>query len=362
MISPNQQEHLAQEIRRLYAEAENEMLRKIAKRIEKGIDEPGWQEVKLAQLRQQRREIEAEIKKLDFNMPKIIRHIIEGSYLSGVKSAFADLLFFFNKADDPERYGFEEDFSVDTFGAVNAGAINAFVEATIESLEIQHQSILRKTNDIYRQVIAETAGVGLTGSETRRQTAQRALNRFADQGISTFKDRAGRNWDIASYAEMSTRTAIGQASIQGHLDRMQEQGRDLVIVSDHPEECQICRPWEGRILSISGKDKRYSTVSEATSAGLFHPNCGHTVGAYIEGLSRPIHAKADPNGYEERQQQRYQERQVRHWKRREAVAINEEEKKKAKAKVRAWQAKQREFIDETGRRRKYERESITRAR
>jgi L-ascorbate metabolism protein UlaG (beta-lactamase superfamily) len=76
-----------------------------------------------------------------------------------------------------------------------------------------------------------------------------------------------------------------------------------------------------------------------------------------------VQVKIEPgHSYELRQQQRYMERQIRHWKRREAAAITPEDKAKATAKVRQWQGSMRQFIDDTGRLRQRQRESITRAR
>lgn len=360
-ISPNQQEKLAIALRRLYAEAETVILEKIAKRIAGGIDEPGWQEKKLAQIRKQREEIERVIRGLQNKAPGLVENVIQQAFVAGITSADEDLAELTEEAENPEDILVEE-VTQEAFGAVHEQAIQALVESTISKLQGTHLQILRSADDTYREIIAEVSRMAVVGVETRRQIAQRALNQFADRGVKVFQDKKGRVWDIASYAEMATRAAIGQAAINGHLMRIQEQGRDLVIVSDHPEECQTCRPWEGKVLSISGNTPGYPTVAQARSAGLWHPGCGHTVGAWIPGLSRPIHAEGDPKGYELRQKQRYMERQVRHWKRRLAVAITEEDQRKASAKVRQWQAALREFVEEHERRRKYERESITAAR
>src|SRR5690606_1568565 len=69
-------------------------------------------------------------------------------------------------------------------------------------------------------------------------------------------------------------------------------------------------------------------------------NCTHSVSAYLPSVTeRPKRAQlANPEGYEIRQRQRYMERQIRRWKRREAAAITDEEREFARRKVRAWQA------------------------
>jgi len=73
---------------------------------------------------------------------------------------------------------------------------------------------------------------------------------------------------------------------------------------------------------------------------------------------------SNAEGYEIRQKQRYIERQIRKWKRREAVALDEDARQAARRKVQAWQAEQRRHLAMAGRefKRDYARESITRAR
>lgn len=63
--------------------------------------------------------------------------------------------------------------------------------------------------------------------------------------------------------------------------------------------------------------------------------------------------------YEARQRMRYNERQIRRWKR-EGVALNAAglDSSEAAAKVSAWQARQQDFIDQTGFKRDYARETV----
>lgn len=349
-ISPAANEAYAVEIRRVYAESERIMLSKVARRLERGIESPGWAETKLMEIRRVRADVEAEVRRLRRTSDDVAR-AIQDRYEAGSKAAITDLA----KITPSEQIA-------TTFTVTNRRAVEAIVSQATRALESTHFRILRAVDDAYRRVIAEASSQVVTGTLTRREAAQVALNRFADAGISGFVDSTGRNWDLASYSEMAVRSASGQAAVQGHLDRLQQNGHDLVIVSNSPEECPLCRPWEGRVLSVSGSDPERASVAEARAAGLFHANCSHSLGAYIEGLTRPMTDTPNPQGYEERQQQRYIERQIRKWKRREAVALTDDERKRARAKVRAWQARQREFVADTDRRRPYDREQIKGAR
>src|ERR1035437_1951419 len=105
------------------------------------------------------------------------------------------------------------------------------------------------------------------GTVTRREATQLALNKFADQGITGFVDTAGRNWSLSAYSEMATRTAVGHAAIDGHLETLMANGVDLVIVSDSPGECPLCAPWQGELLTLGAGNAEHNSVDDARAGG-----------------------------------------------------------------------------------------------
>jgi hypothetical protein len=118
-----------------------------------------------------------------------------------------------------------------------------------------------------------------------------------------------------------------------------------------------CNPWEHKVLSVSGTDKRHPSLSIAREAGLFHPRCRHTLYRWYPGFVWPPNAiKHRPGTYEAEQRQRDIERQIRSWKRRQAAALDDVTKAKATAKVRAWQAELRRHLAAEGLSRSRQRE------
>lgn len=337
----------------LYAAAVADLLRIVARRLERGIDRPGWAERKLVETAQMRDEAQAVVDRLTTAGPAEIRAAIEAAHTAGAAQGAADL----RQTGLPAGSGRGGSLAVD-----------ALVEETVVGVQQTHGQILRSTDDIYRSVVAEAAGTPLTGATTRRQAAQQALNRFAMAGITGFTDRTGRSWNLASYAEMAMRTTVGRAQIAGTLDRFRHAGQDIVIVSDAPGECRLCRPFELRLLSVSGGsvgqtvDGRtvVDSVAGARSRGLFHANCRHSVGLFVPGLTQPApaHGTADPAGDLARQELRRLERGVRQWKQRQAVAVTPQAERLAKAKVAEWQAGIRAHIDRTGLLRQSAREQL----
>lgn len=347
-------ERFIQEIRRIYAEAEQIAIRAVAKRLARGITEPGWAEKKLAELHLLNRELQRDTAFLR-RVPPEIEAQMQKAYEAGAGEGAtwlkqANLL-------DPEA------------SMAGQAGIKALVRESALRIESANLQILRSSLDVYRRAVSAAAPQVLTGTQTARQAAQAAVNNWASKGITGFVDKAGRRWEISSYAEMSVRTSVIRSQVQGHLDKLSANDVDLVYVSNHPEECPLCRPWEGKVLSISGRSAGYPTVAQATHAGLFHANCTHAVNAYLPGYTKLPDREQDlgdgktsAQRYDERQRQRYLERQIRLWKRREAAALTDTDAAMARRKVRQWQGEMRDFIADTGRRRDYGRESIKRAR
>ena len=366
MIAPSDGQAYAQQLRSVYDAMELEVLSMIASRISKGLmttpDDEHWLTAKLAEINKHQVTISEITKRVQRDGEKAFEDVAVQAYLSGMLSADSDLLgagaeLTKSRLDLKKIKEFKS--SPATFGRIHSGAIAMLTASSMEGVKNAHLKMVRQTRDAYRDVITDVSKGVVTGVKTRQQIVQEALNKLADKGITKFKDSSGRNWDIGSYVEMATRTTTGQAVIQGHVNRMQDQGRDLVIVSDHPEESDLCRPHEGKVYSISGRDRKYKSLKWAINQGLFHPNCRHRVYAYIEGLTEQPKSTEDPKGAETRAKQRYIERQIRAWKKRQAVAITPQAKAKADKKVKEWQGTMRDFVAVHDRRRDYSREKIS---
>lgn len=257
-------------------------------------------------------------------------------------------------------------------GSATVNRIAASLAARITGT---HTPVLRWTEDAYRHVVATAALPGVAmGLDTRRDAAQRAWNTLLDQGVTGFTDRAGRNWNLATYVEMAVRTGVAQAAVEAHLDRLAADGHDLVIVSNAPQECASCRRWEGAVLTRTGAGRRTiraehaihdgvmvdvdiaGSVTEAVAAGLMHPNCRHSLSMYQPGITRPPAGTADPQGDADRQRLRALERHVRHWRLRETAALTPEARRAAAAKTRQWQAALRQHVATTTAKRQPHRE------
>ncbi|MFE9099032.1 phage minor capsid protein [Streptomyces sp. NPDC007264] len=345
-------EDLASTTRDLYAGAEERLLGIIARQLAAGLEAPGWVEAKLAAVQQVRRASQAVVDELAKATTLEVFDAVAEAYNVGHRSAVAEVGAL---SDDARRLVDDR--------LPNAQAVDRLAQEAVDVVTATHRGILRAVVDTFRAVVSRVAATPLLGTGTRRQAVQDALRQFADAGIRAFVDKAGRRWSLPSYAEMAVRTATARAATEAHMRTLAEHGVDLVVVSNSPRECPLCRPWERTVLTIGGpsgprtvevehavEDGRMvrvdvaGSLDEARARGLQHPNCRHSVSAYTPGLTTVEDAEPDPDGYEAGQRQRAIERNIRKWKRREAVATSPAEKRAAAAKVRAWQGNMRQHL------------------
>lgn len=236
---------------------------------------------------------------------------------------------------------------------------------TVEALRSQHIMVARQVRDVYQQVTATTIMAAEVGTESHVKAMQSALNRFADKGITSFVDKAGRKWSMDVYTDMAVRTMRNNVKQQGHLDGYRSAGVELVRASWHPASAPQCFPYQNQLLAITGDaGPRVMTdpatgetitvevkerLDKAIANGYHHCNCKHRDSAYTPGDPTPTAPQAseeeNARQYEASQRQRQIERNIRKWKKRESVALDDSEARSAKSKVRQWQAEQRAHVN-----------------
>lgn len=155
-------------------------------------------------------------------------------------------------------------------------------KATATSLEVEtlRQLETRITRDLANVRVA--LGEALALNDPIRRGPQAVADALkADGAVQIVKGEAkvrvpsGRNWDLKAYSKMLTRTAVADARREAFRTRYLANGLDVVYVVPNGTEHEVCRVWEGRLLSLTGGTGGLPTVDEARAAGLFHPQCRH---------------------------------------------------------------------------------------
>lgn len=190
---------------------------------------------------------------------------------------------------------------------------------------------------------------------------------LSKDGVGAIRYPSGKVDSIEVAVRRAVVTGVNQTSLRLQDTRADEMGSDLVEVSAHAGARPEHAVWQGGIYSRSGKSTKYpglvETTGYGTGAGLGGWNCSHSYRPWFEGMPRTYsedmleeyNAKnIEYDGkklteYEALQEQRYIERNIRRWKREEAaMSAAGLDASEATAKVREWNRKHRYFLEQTG--------------
>jgi minor capsid protein 2 len=298
----------------LHRDVEAQMLAAVAKRLARDLASTDWARLRIGDLAGLQREIDALVARLGRQAAPLVAEAITRAYQLG-----------------------------------NPGARrpDSLIERVLAALRQMWARIRSAVLELFNGGVA--AGQYQDGLTERRAIVQQVLDRAADRGVTAYRDLQGRRWGLGSYAETVVGDAAHGAGTDAFTAALLAQGGDLVIVTESPHPCPICRPWEHRVLSVTGTDPARPSLATARSAGLFHPHCRHTVFAWQPGFRWPPHSiEHRPGTYEAEQRQRQIEAHIRRWKRREAVALDDLAGARARRRVRAWQVELRAHLAATG--------------
>lgn len=254
------------------------------------------------------------------------------------------------------------------------------------------QSGLRQTSGIFRNLTRTTANTAAkqfedaldrawlqvtSGAFDYNTAIRNAVKDLARTGVQSITYPSSHVDTIETAVRRAVVTGVNQTAAKSQLALMDELDIDLVEVTAHAGARPSHQEWQGQIYCRKGSHPKYKNFEEATGYGtgdgLCGWNCNHSFFPYVEGAPR-TYSKAQLKDYsaknitydgqqlteyEALQQQRYIERGIRRWKREEAaMKAAGQPTDEARAKVRAWQARQRDFIKQTGLKRDSSREQI----
>lgn len=259
------------------------------------------------------------------------------------------------------------------FFRINDRKLKALINSVTNDMKKAETAMLRRTDDEYRKILFNSQAYYNTGAGTLPQCVDMATKDFLSKGIDCIEYKNGARVAIDSYARMAIRTATTRAYLLGESAKRDEWGISTVIVNKRGVACPRCLRYVGRVFydDVWGSapipsPEKYPRLSEAMAGGLYHPNCKDVHTTYFEGVSTPPEPMTDAEKkeaarvYNLEQQQRYNERQIRKYKRLADGSVDPENQLRYQKKLEMWQAEQRRFVKANGDvlKRRYENEAI----
>lgn len=213
-----------------------------------------------------------------------------------------------------------------------------------DKLNLTNTTMLYKTQETFRktvrniaknaiEIMNNNAAAVVTGAASRQEALKRAINQLADEGITGYVDKRGRNWTPEAYVNMCMRTTAGSVAHEVQTARCEDYGINLIEIDSHSGARPKCADDQGKIFDLenhrgttedlNGKKIEYypwNTSSYGEPDGILGVNCRHHKYPFVPGVHVqtyfPVEDRdASDKLYKRTQVQRAMERDIRKQKR-----------------------------------------------
>lgn len=369
MLTPEQLAQIADHatVRRLYDQLQEDIIADMARRISK-MDFAGyttmWQLQKLEAINAERDYIVQRLAEVSGKSKAEIRAVLETGCTSALGSD-----------DQIYRLAGYKPISLAENAALQE-LLNAGLAKTLGTFQNLTRTTANTATQQFEDALDRAYMQVTSGGMSYQQAIKGAVVDLSRQGVAVIQYPTGHRDYMDVAVRRAVLTGVNQTALKMQDARADELGCDLVEVTAHYGARPTHAEWQGRVYSRSGKDRNYKNFYDATGYGtgdgLGGWNCRHSFFPFFKGLSRQNYSLQELhrinrqtvsyNGrelslYDATQQQRANEREIRALKREQAGLEGAgQDASEVKAKLKAAQARQRDFCEQTGLRRDYFRE------
>jgi len=133
--------------------------------------------------------------------------------------------------------------------------------------------------DRIKTIVQQANERSLIQGVSRRQATKDAIAEVNNKGITGIVYKNGTKMPVEKYMANVIHYHQRQAHVDGSINRMIDNGQDLVYVNFVGITCELCAKYQGRVYSISGNDKRFPAL---TVRPPYHGHCVHSTSAWVE--------------------------------------------------------------------------------
>ena len=332
--------------------------------ISQGMEWEQWQVLQLQALEEYRQRNQKKFPPRFNKLNGQIANALHTSYNNGATSQERQILQAIQNGYQPPVSAFSGQTEITgEFFKTNNRKLNALVNATVSDMSKAEYSILRHTDDQYRQIIFNAQVYANTGAGTYEKAVDMATKDFLKAGINSIQYKNGSRHTIEEYSRMALQTAMKRAYLQGEGEKRKEFGIPTVMLKKRTCACPKCLPFVGKVFIDdvwSGGDSsgispitgiKYPLLSQAIALGLYHPNCRDTHSTYYEGISTPPEDSTYTaeeldeiaEKYKAEQQQSYCENQADRYHRLSKYSLDSDNKRMYSARATAWDNKTKKY-------------------
>ena len=183
-------------------------------------------------------------------------------------------------------------------------AVNTVAEKCTQEMRREQAEIADKQGVL--DILNSNTAAVVSGAESRTKAVRTTIHEMAQKGIPAFVDKSGREWSPEAYVNMDIRATVKNTALEAQFSTMDSLGQDVFEVSSHPGSRPKCRPWQGKLISRSGRTTEITDIngrkhkviplsqtSFGEPDGLFGINCGHRPRGVSDGLFRKSSVEYD---------------------------------------------------------------------
>ena len=315
MLTPEYLEQVGSDLSDLYYDLETEIMADIAERLKINGDRmtttAEYLVMKLEQMGYQHEYIQRRLVSIMNISEQKVSQILEDSTYQSMRDSLQRAKTY--ESVDGSTISFDEQI-LQSKTAINAELKNL----TNSTARMATNTMLRTFDNAYMKVSS--------GAYSLNQAVDQAIKELIDTGIGQVTYRSGTKRNIDTAVRVAVRTGVNQNALKCEEQVLESTGHNLVVVSAHMGARPSHAEWQGKIYWRDHPEGDYENFEEATGygtgAGLGGWNCRHQFFAYYPEMGNPyedVDTKGNQEVYELTQQQRYNERMIRKWKRRKEV-------------------------------------------
>ncbi len=377
MLTPRDIREIENEISRIYAQVETDLVRHVCAYLSRNID--GDIDVEHWRLRKLRGwgVLQSDLERIVAHNSKQMRKELDEVITKVVEK---------NNSSDKALIKALQEYTAESGDAsitlkpseMQTRKLRAVLENARHSINLTNTSAIEACEKIMTDACNRAYLAVMEGTETLSDAVYKASRNLARQGITTATYSSGKQYNISIDAAVRRNvvTSVSQATAKMTIETAQDNGCDLVKTSEHMGARPSHFAWQGKVFSLSGKSDKYPALSApmdmggtgyGTAGGLCGCNCRHYFFPFVEGFDpasyglNNVTAKENEEVYKAQQRQRSYEREVRSWKRVKEVARDQgrvQDSKTAQAHIQSFQKKLREVCEEYGLSRQHDRERV----
>lgn len=188
----------------------------------------------------------------------------------------------------------------DMFARIHADAVHELSREMryhiTQGISIAGRRVMRyldeSRDNILRQQGLRASAVKIASGQTVHDMQKDLMQRLANEGFLTVQygsEKGAYQVGLDAYAAMVARSTTREAGNLARENQLADNGYDLMQMTEHYPTCVVCAQLQGRVYSISGKDKRFPPLSRAFQSGYrnVHPNCRHVMTYFVEEMQTP---------------------------------------------------------------------------